>query len=81
MKDLTQEFLKLHVIAMAVEILDKVRQQLARALQHGPVACPALVTGQPYTLPGNADYISAMLCIWPGACMTMLAGPCMSIIG
>ena len=25
MKDLTQEFLKLHVIAMAVEILDKVR--------------------------------------------------------
>lgn len=27
MKDLTQEFLKLHVIATAVEILDKVRPQ------------------------------------------------------
>ena len=37
MKDLTQEFLKLHVIAMAVEILDKVRRGAGASRCSSPV--------------------------------------------
>ena len=77
MKDLTQEFLKLHVIAMAVEILDKVRQQLARACG---MPClddrPAKHSVRQCRLHQRNALHTA-----PGTCMTMLTGPCLSISG